>query len=217
MKATLAAALLLLAPGFARAQQAPAASTHYLPPDFAPNRDGFLESWFGTHLAAMEEPVLWAPHALDGYRSRFRMLVLPSFYQPYVIGIDQRADGRLEVRYTRTKGRGGYGGGPIDERRTGALAAGRFARVTDALIAARFAERLPDNNGGSEFAGAPRRGDMIMCMDGTQLVFELLDGTGHHVITRHECSLDAPTRALAAATLNAAGIVADEGRGDPLP
>ncbi len=217
MKAALAAALLLLAPGIARAQDAAAPKTHYLPPDFAPNKDGFLEGWFGRHLASMEEPVLWAPHALDGYRSRFRMLVLPSFHQPYVIGIDQRADGRQELRYTRTKGRGGYGGGPIEERRTSAMAADRFAQVADALTAARFAERLPDNEGGSEFADAPRREDMIVCMDGTQLVFELLDASGHHVITRHECSLDAPIRALVAATLKAADIVPDRDRGDPMP
>lgn len=217
MKAALAAALLLLAPGIARAQDAVAPATHYLPPDFAPNKGGFLEGWFGMHLASMEEPVLWAPHALDGYRSRFRMLVLPSFDQPYVIGIDQRADGRLVLRYTRTKGRGGYGGGPIDERRTHTLSAERFAGVADALAAARFTQRLPDNNGGREFADAPRRQDMIACMDGTQLVFERLDATGHHVITRHECSLDAPTRALVAAALKAADIVPDKNRGDPMP
>ncbi|MEP9358700.1 hypothetical protein [Sphingomonas sp. KR3-1] len=217
MRAALAVALLLLAPGAAQAQEAPAARTQYLPPDFAPNKDGFLESWVGMHLASMEEPMLWAPQALDGYRSRLRMLVLPTFNQPYVIGIDQRADGRLELRYTRTKGRGGYGGGPIDERRTSALAADRFARVSDALAAARFAERLPDNKDGREFAGAPRRQDMVMCMDGTQLLFELRTASGDHVVTRHECTLDAPTRALAAAVLNAAGVVPDDRRGDPMP
>ena len=42
MKAALAAALLLLAPGIARAQDAAAPKTHYLPPDFAPNKDGFV-------------------------------------------------------------------------------------------------------------------------------------------------------------------------------
>jgi hypothetical protein len=182
-----------------------------------PNRDGFLESWFGKHLASMDEPVLWEPHALDGYRSRFRMLVLPSFNQPYVIGIDQRTDGRLELRYTRTKGRGGYGPGPIVERRTEKLAADRFARVADALGAARFTARLPDNIDSREFADSPYRDDLVMCMDGTRLVFELLGASGHHVITRHACNLDGPIRALAAATLNAAAIVPDANRGDPMP
>lgn len=217
MKPALAATLLLLAPGIARAQDAVVPKTHYLPPDFAPNKDGFLEGWFGRHLAAMEEPVLWAPHALDGYRSRFRMLVLPTFSQPYVIRIDQRADGQSKLHYTRTKGRGGYGGGPVDLRRTSTPSTDQLAGVVDALAAARFTKRLPSNNWGYEFFGEPRREDMIACMDGTQLVFELLDTSGHHVITRHECSLDAPTRALAAATLKVAGIVPDRNRGDPMP
>lgn len=217
MKTALAAALLLLAPGIARAQQAPLPATHYLPPDFAPNKDGFLEGWFGKHLASMGEPVLWAPEALDGYRTRFRMLVLPSFHQPYVIRIDQRADGRALIHYTLTSGRGGYGPGQVTRRQTRALDADRFVRVADALAAARFTARLPDNAGGGEFADSPRRDDMVICMDGTQLVFELRDSAGDHVVTRHECSLDAQTRALVAAVLKAADIVPDPNRGDPVP
>ncbi|MBN8810325.1 hypothetical protein [Sphingomonas sp. 67-41] len=217
MKAALAIALMLLAPGIAWAQDAPVPKTHYLPPDFAPNKDGFLEGWFGKHLASMGEPVLWAPHALDGYRSRFRMLVLPSFSQPYVIRIDQRADGRALIHYTLTNGRGGYGPGVAIRRKTRALDADRFARVTDALAAARFTARLPDNGGGQEFADAPRDEGMAICMDGTQLVFELLDAAGDHVVTRHECTLDVQTRALVAAMLNAADIVPDGKRGDPMP
>ncbi|MDF2385096.1 hypothetical protein JMG10_26740 [Nostoc ellipsosporum NOK] len=212
MKAGLAAALMLVAPGIARAQDAPV--PHYLPPDFAGEEGGFYESWFGRHLAAMEEPVLGAPHALDGYRIRFRMLVLPSFLEPYVIGVDERTDGRHVVRYTRTDGRGGYGPGPIAERRIEALAGDRFVRVADALADARLAERLPSNRDGQEFAGDVPRADMVICLDGTQFVFELLDGAGHHVVTRHDCSLDGPIRALVDATQRAAGLLRRKRRSD---
>lgn len=181
-------------------------STRYLPPTLAEELDpAFLESWFGKHLASMEEPALWEERAATGYRSRLRMLVLPSFSQPYVIGVDRQDDGHAAWRYVRTSGMGGYDAGPIEERRGAALAREKLLQVDAALDEARFTDRLIELRRGREFADSPE-GEGSVWLDGTQLVFELVNEAGHHLVTRHEGALDPSMRALTGIILSIADI-----------
>jgi hypothetical protein len=157
---------------------AAAAEPPYLPSEgwSHPGQRDFYEGWFAKHLRSMGEPVLSGPGALAGYRSRFRLLVLPSFHRPYAIRVDERANGKAEVRAVRTEGHGGYGPGKPVEQEHYAPTKAQLERLHRAIEA-------------SNLSTLPREdlNPSALCTDGVQFVFELVDESGSQLITRHQC------------------------------
>jgi hypothetical protein len=70
-----------------------------------------LEEWFSRQLRAMNEPPLSRPADMAGYRTRFRLLVLPSVEPAFAYHVDEHSDGRAVLRWVRLDGRGGYAPG----------------------------------------------------------------------------------------------------------
>lgn len=181
MRAAVLLALLLVA-GCAAAG-GPGAG-RYVPAEgwSRPDQPDFYESWFGRQLRAMREPVLSRPGDLAGFTRRFRMLVLPTFHPAYAIRVDRRSDGRSEVRAVRLSGRGGYDPGRISEEESYLADGAQLAPLDRAIAAAQLAS-LPME------AGPPsdENGDLVICTDGTQFVFELVEPSGSRFVSRHDC------------------------------
>jgi hypothetical protein len=161
------------------ATAAPAGPERYVPGGWASEEQGeFYEQWFGSQLRAMGEPVLSAPGSLDGFRRRFRMLVLPSFHHAYSVRVDERRDGRVEVRAVRLDGKGGYAPGKILEQESYAT----DRRAVEPLY--RAVERAQLASLAREGPSVSPDGSLIVCADGVRFVFELVDRSGSRFVTQ---------------------------------
>jgi hypothetical protein len=152
--------------------------------------DPFHERWFGNQLAAMGEQPLWRARQREGDAFTLRILYLPSFHPAHMVRIEASADGTGQILVTGTEGgAGGYDPGQRGPHEEHPLAPQDRKRVVELLSVSRLAAQ------GFEYSRAdgPRR----LCMDGMQLLFELVDRDGYHVATRHECELSDGLRALA--------------------
>ena len=161
------------------------ATEHYVPEGlWDEQRTDFREHWFGHQLRAMNEPVLSRQTDREGYRRRFRMLVLPAFHPAYAIRIDERT-GEGRVRAVRLDGNGGYGPGVIAQQEQYSLNRDEMREIDRAIDASGVAFLSPDPGPEGQ-----------ICVDGVQFVFELVDEGGSRFITRHECDLNRELRTL---------------------
>jgi hypothetical protein len=65
----------------------------------------------------MNEPPMSRPGDMAGYRTRFRLLVLPSFEPAFAYRVDEHSEGRAVLRWVRLDGRGAYAPGRIARHR----------------------------------------------------------------------------------------------------
>ena len=168
------------------------ASIDYVPETGWGDKDwsaDFYEEWFGNQLAAAREPSLLEPTALGSAKSRFRLLVLPSFSPATVYRIDEASSGNLHLIYKVLDGAGGYDPGQIALTSERELTATEALAFTEALNAAQLPSAQRD--AGLD-ATVDEDGNEILtvCADGTQIVLERLTASQSIFITRHECELE---------------------------
>jgi hypothetical protein len=115
-----------------------------------------------------------------------------------MVRVDVRADGSATATYTRTNGRGGYGAGAIVEQHVRPVPRGALAAIGRSLAAARFGARVAHFDDAHDQFGTPVSPpeEITVCADGTQFVIEARTGADDHMVSRHQCELDAPVRDL---------------------
>lgn len=147
------------------------------------------EQWIGDQLRAMQEPILLPPAPFGGFRSRYRLLVLPSFSPSTAIRIDELPGGRYLETTTQLDGRGGYDPGRIARTWTRLVSAAEIAMLRQALEAARIdsVSAEPAFSWGHPF-GRP------MCLDGTQFLIETRTPNSYAFVTRHQCQTNSTYR-----------------------
>ena len=190
-------ALLAFAAASAAAEPAPVAQA-YLPTEGWRDADDarFHERWFGDQLRAMGEPSLSARDARGRYQRRFRLLVLPTFYPAKAVRIDEMGDGSATLRAVELNGRGGYAPGTLETQSEYELDGREVRRLHRDIAAARL-DTLPRMDfPDSVRVDADGSQTLTLCVDGTTLVFELLDASGYHLVTRN-CDWGEPLARLA--------------------
>jgi hypothetical protein len=194
MRLLLALAASLLLP-FAAAEAKPAGEEErYVPRgvwQLASNEEDY-EAWFGRQLRAMNEPVLRRPQDRGRFRSRFRMLVLPSFQPAYAVRVDVRGTGDALVRTVELSGAGGYSPGHVARQRTYRL----DKEDVEALFSAIEAAELRDLDADFRWEAVVPDGEPAICVDGVQYVFELAERAGSRFVTRDWCELGGELTAL---------------------
>jgi hypothetical protein len=165
--------------------QVPAIPDPYFRRDIWPDARtaDLFEFWFGGQLRAMGEPVLSSLDDHHAFRSRFRMLVLPTFWPASAIRVDETEAG-AEARFVRLNGRGGYAPGRVARQRTW--------RPSHAMVRELHRRwRLAALTSLSAVPPPRPPGDqtIVMCADGTYFVFELVDASGSHVVARSQCEM----------------------------
>jgi hypothetical protein len=167
------------------AATAAAPAERYVPAEgWRDARDAELfERWFGGQLRAMGEPVLSRAGGIEGYRRRFRMLVVPTFQPAYAVRIDEGAHGGT-VRVVLLDGRGGYAPGRIARQATFTLTMAEVQDVIGAIrtsgLASAALEDPPD---------PPQV--ITVCADGTAVVFELIEPQRSRFVVR-ACGISGP-------------------------
>ena len=182
--------------------QAPPAGESYTPDgiwrdDWA---EGFHERWYGNQLRAMDEPVLAEPDDLGRFRSRFRLLVLPSSYPGWMIRIDERSTGEAIVTFVELDGAGGYAPGTVARRHRSAIDRDDVEVLQSELRRMRFSE-LPMEQPPAAPAEQceDEAGCMItVCAHATNFVFERLDRGGRHFVERSGCEMETDLRKVVA-------------------
>ncbi|MEP5509702.1 MAG: hypothetical protein ABJP70_09555 [Erythrobacter sp.] len=150
----------------------------------------FYEKWFGKQLAAAGEPPLVEAINLSGSVSRFRLLVLPSFYPASVYRIDEQQLGKFTLTLTHLDGAGGYDPGKVREQTQRELTSLEAAGLVQHIESAQLEETPMEHPLRFEDDGDGER-VIKVCMDGTRIVVERLTKTGRQFITRHTCRLNA--------------------------
>lgn len=156
----------------------------------------FKERWFGRQLTAMGEPPLGSSRDLDGFRERFRFLVLPTFKPGYAYRVDVSRGGAMFLRWAVLSGRGGYAPGILAARGSRKLTRPEAEEFKSALAAASL-PRLPREEAvvSTDSSGAQV---IRVGADCTMFVFEHLTSRGREYLSR-ECGIDEPgLRGLAA-------------------
>ena len=153
--------------------------------------DPFHEEWFGKHLAAMGEEPLWSQPLPDQANMVLRVLFLPTFDNPSMMRVTFFRTGNANYVFKQLSGMGGYEPGRLRLETSGGIER-RNADKLSGLIAAvaPFSASTPTK---------PKIGqDDVVCLDGTQVVLEINEGSRYRVLTRHECDLekDHPIRVL---------------------
>jgi hypothetical protein len=157
--------------------------------------------WLSEHpsacLTALREPALWRDQSIEGFRRRFRLLVMPSFSFPFAIRIDEPIDDVPEARFVRTDGMGGYELGRVAEWKLVHLEDAQIAHLHQLLGEARLDERLVEPRPHMDEFGRPdAEAGLVGYLDGTQMVIEDRSSATYAVITRHEGELDGPLTRL---------------------
>ena len=148
-----------------------------------------MESWFGNQLRAMEEPVLARTAAASGLRRRFRMLVLPAFHPAYAVRAEEgTASGRIHI--VRLDGNGGFEPGRIAERETYRVNRAQMHLIDREIANSGVLDLTPVSH------PPPDAEEILVCMDGVQFVFEIVDPASTRVVTRHDCELTRGLRRL---------------------
>lgn len=143
------------------------------------------ERWFGKHLRAMGEPV-FAEHGgtANAEVLKYRLLTLPSFRPATAIRFEVRLQNRRPVEFLKVfvseTGAGGYAPGVRKDF------AERRLPPDDATFFMSSIEDVAPEDMPTEAPAAD-----VICMDGVQYVFEVLDEYGdHHLVSRHNCEVD---------------------------
>jgi hypothetical protein len=155
----------------------------------------FYERWFGDQLRAMGEPPFSGDADLAGYRERFRLLVLPSFWPGYAWRLDVRQDGSAVLRWARLSGRGGYAPGRLVRQGSRPLRAAELRAWRQALTAAALptlARQIRDEGVTTDADGSQ---NVSICVDAPMFVFEhLAPGRRDYVI--RDCDIEDPLQRL---------------------
>jgi hypothetical protein len=157
----------------------------------------FFERWYGGQLRAMGEPRLSVPSQLDGFRRRFRLLVVPNYRSAFAYRIDERPDGGAVLRWVRLDGAGGYAPGNVAAAGVRMLHSRELSRFAAALEAAALPtlardgppETARENNDGTQ--------TLTICLHATHYVFEQLEPGGRRYVSRRSCYLEEPLERLA--------------------
>lgn len=140
------------------------------------------ERWFGNQLRAMGEPTLSSAASREGFKRRFRLLVLPTNHPAYAIRVDEPVAGPASVHAVRLDGAGGYSPGKILEQEHYVPNPAAIRRLFRIVAEVRLSEYpLKETMDGVEI--------ITVCGDGVQFVFELVDGRGNHFFSRHACEI----------------------------
>lgn len=204
------AALLIALPAGVLAYQA----SGIFPAGTWPAKDrNFQAEWYGKQLRAMHEPSLWGASALNGVDGRDRLLILPSFRPAVAIRIDRHKARAAVAEITILDGAGGYEPGVIAAHRSIPVPA-EDLRVLDDAIAKAALWQQP-----TELDDAPdANGNIKICLDGTQLVFEHAAAGHHHLVTRHlQCDANPMLDAVFAAWIATANLQPTDRGGYRLP
>jgi hypothetical protein len=184
---------LLLASGAFGLFAAPApAQDRYVPISIESDArdDAFYETWFGSRLREMGEPILSRPHALGRFSSRLRMLVLPSQGHLYAIRIDESGTG-AQVSFVELSRGSSAQPARVLRRRYARLSTAdmRGVRhlVRDAGLASASARAEPRPETPLRTADGQQR--VIFCHHPTVVVFELVDAGGSHFLYRDVCDI----------------------------
>jgi hypothetical protein len=130
-----------------------------------PDRDDFMQQWFGKHLRSMQEARVFSQIESD----TIRLLTLPTFHEPTLIRI-QRNEERTTVNVKRTNGRGGYGPGVVTLDESSKHERGLFEAGSNLLTDMGFWD-------------LPTLDDAIV-LDGTRYVIESRIDGAYHVLER---------------------------------
>jgi hypothetical protein len=129
------------------------------------------EGWYGTHLAALHEPVLCQPRP-EAATEVYRLTWLPTFHSTVVVRIDTDASG-LFLTAKMESGAGGYDPGHLARDTTFKLSEIQASQFRDLLSASDF-WRLPTMPPPGNGVGA----------DGAQWLFEGVANSRYHVVDR---------------------------------
>lgn len=170
-------------------------------PGMDPDHVAFREEWLGRPLRAMEEPIFSRLGPAANRVLRLRLLVRPYRDPPYVIRIDEAADGRARLAVARLDGFSPRRRGHVLRQPEAILDAARLAPIHAALAQAALPsqpaqgqERPPRIVDGMQ--------EIVMCVHSTHFSFELADAAGLYQIDRDPCTLTPPLAALAEAMLD---------------
>lgn len=192
--------LLRLALAAAAAGQAEPETERYTPSTGWHDNDWaapFYERWYGNQLRAMGEPRLSGPAHLEGFRRRFRLLVLPNYRSAFAYRVDELVDGGAVLRWVRLDGAGGYEPGEIAAARVRRLRSGERRRFNAALETAALRSLPRDNWSDDVRENADGTRTITICHHATHYVFELLDESGRHYLSRRSCDLEEALGGLA--------------------
>ncbi|MBX3429915.1 MAG: hypothetical protein KF779_10060 [Hyphomonadaceae bacterium] len=142
----------------------------------------FKENWIGGQLRAMHEPSLLAASTQPSGAKVYRLVVVPPFSPAYAIRVTQTANGSGEVVFVQLDGQGGYHPGSVRRRIEFEVSRARMTALRDQFEATGF-WNLPVE---------PRRPpsadeEEIICMDGTEFVFEAVVDGRHHLVMPDNC------------------------------
>jgi len=197
MRALLAFAFTLLLPPAAAGAQPARSERRYTPRTGwqVPSDARFYESWFGDQLRAMDEPVLAGASDLNRFRTRFRLLVLPSDDSAWVVRIDEPVRGAALLTVVELNRAGPYAPGRVARRLRSQFGFEDLAEVHAALDRLRFdslpmQEPLPEEPAGecNQQGGC----EIVLCVHATHYVLERLDRSGRRFVERSGCGLPRP-------------------------
>ena len=166
-----------------------AAPSHHLQPEqyFAkgllesdPQLDQLQRNWYGSMLAAMNEPVLTAIDKPPNYFA-LRILFLPTWGHPVVIRYEGHGT-HGTYRAVELTGQGGYSPGHVRFSKSGKLSKQELANIKSAL----------EDSG---YWSLPQK-DNVMGMDGSQLIIETVKSNKYRVFERWTPSSNAHSRGL---------------------
>jgi hypothetical protein len=180
--------LTLCAPPKAVAQ-----TTSYLPRSaWADEEDWqFYEEWVGRPLRAFGEPSL-SVRAAAGLV--YRLLIVPSRRNPYVIRVTAHDDGSGEGLYVRPSFQG-------DTRKRFQISKERMVRLRRAFETANFMS-LPREVSPTLEDGS----DIVICSDGDLAMFEAVQDQHYHVVMYHRCGRSRGLEAMQDQFRDLAGI-----------
>ena len=162
------AAILGLASAAVSAQ---AKIEYFAPGTFRRNRsyDSFVREWYGTTLAAAQEPSLFAKKRSPGVQA-YRFLLLQSFHDSFLVRLEVRPDGSSSLIEKTIGRRGSAGAGRVvhEERKE--------------VSSVRTADFLNDVSGVS-FWVLPTEGGSVGD-DGAEWVIEGVQSGRYHVVNR---------------------------------
>jgi len=150
----------------------------------------FYENWYGGQLRAMREPSISSVGKLQGFQTRFRLLVVPNYDPARAYRIDLTRGGSARLRWVQLDGAGGYLPGRIAKHGSRVLTRPELEAFRTALKSAalHLLRREPESE------AEPT----TICLHATHYVFEQLDEQGHHFVTRENCEVEESLQRLRA-------------------
>ena len=169
-------------------------------PGADPDRAAFREDWLGQPLRAMGEPAFARLRTGADHLLQLRLLVRPALERPYVIRIDERADGQARLSIARLDGHSRHRPGRAVRQPERSLSPARLAAIHAVLPRADLpAQPVQGRDRPPRMVNGEQ--ELLVCVHATIFSFELADATGLYQIDRNPCTLTPPLAALAEAML----------------